>query len=119
VRVPVGDGHEWAVTAVTASSGSATLVYSRGKARPGYEMSLTAEWHVVPAAAGSAASAAARGTLDIGELADANGEDVFEAGSWRVAVTSGDAGKYAGVARARERDVREALRRWVETLKGL
>jgi hypothetical protein len=105
----------WAVTRVTQSGGSATIVFSRGRAKPGFEMSVTAEWQLTAADGAPGEQPHAAGTLVIDELADSNGGEVFE--TWRVELTRGDAGKYAPLARAREDDVRGVLRRWAEALK--
>ena len=80
----------------------------RGKAKPGYECSVTLAWTLD--------GLAADGTLALTEISDTD-SDVW--GDAVVAVTTGDAAPAARAVRGAYATLRAALREWAEELKAL
>jgi hypothetical protein len=120
------------VVSVPKCDGSVTLVFSRGKAKPGFEVNaeLSYEVHPTPSeAAGADAEGAAvpigAGSLHFEELSDSEGSDMFA--SWRVDVTSFNEAAAGGVKqdalrrliRDRVEEFRLLFRDWVEAVKKL
>lgn len=121
------------VTAVPHCEGSVSLVFSRGKAKPGFELAVRLDVEVLGAGADAAdAAAIGSGTLHFTDVSDSEGSDIW--GSWRVDVASFDtvaavgAGGGAPLAsrealaallRARADVFRGLFAEWVEGVKGL
>lgn len=101
------------VRKVKSCSGSATLVFSRGKVKPGFELKLTAEWEAV----NEGGDVLANGEVEFPEIADYNGGDVeFNV----TAEGSGDAVRAAKTALEKSSEQFVAIvAAWTETLKTL
>ena len=110
---------ELRLTAVTAVSGTATLVFSRGRAKPGYEATVALAWE----AADATGARAAGGALHCVDVSDVEGADVWA--SWRVAVDDVAAGAgaskdaVAAAARGLAEPLRAFFREWAEGLAKL
>lgn len=120
------------ISAVPKCEGEASLAFSRGKARPGFELAVELSFEVIPADSaglGEGAAVVSAGTIKIEELAD-HDSDLF--GGWSVVVKADDHndGACGGVTRDALRgaiktsafadDLRSLLREhWIEALKKL
>lgn len=117
----VTGGYTIAVVDVPTCDGTVTVVYSRGKPRPGYEVSLKVAWSIAPAAAAADAPTLASGTVAMADVSDTEGSDMF--GSFRVETASATAPLEAPAASRLLKDATEAfraaLRDWVEAVKAL
>ena len=104
---------------VTTITGSATLVFSRGRAKPGYEVTLALAWEAVDAAG----SHAADGTLHFVDVSDVEGSDIWA--SWRVTVDNvapaagAEKTAVATSARGLAEPLRAFFREWAEGLAKL
>jgi hypothetical protein len=114
-------GAPWALrlAGVSALTGSATLVFSRGRAKPGYELCVTLGWEATDAAGGRAAA----GTAAFTDVSDVEGADVWA--SWRVAVDDVAPGAaaakdaVAAAVRARADAFRDVFKEWAAGLAAL
>jgi hypothetical protein len=113
----------WSVTAVPECTGSVTVVFVRGKARPGFEISLRVSWRL----AGADGSEVASGAIACDDVSDAEGASVW---GRKPAVTVTSAGAAAGgvttaaawrgaVEASALPVLRAALLRWAEALPTL
>jgi hypothetical protein len=132
------------VVKVPKCAGTATLVFSRGKCKPGFEVELKVKWHIVradaaaaaaataaaaaaaaagddddadsaPAASAAAAAPLARGSATWAEVADYNGSDH----AWEVAAEGAAADAARRVVARAKAAFDGALAAWVEGLKAL
>lgn len=85
-----------------AASGTATLIFSRGKVKPGFEMGLTADWVLLQA---EGEVQLARGSVSLEEIEDSQGSDCF--GSMAVKAYSAEG--MAGDSSAAVRVVKESV----------
>jgi hypothetical protein len=117
IRMAASDGLVLNIVAVTRCEGAATLIYSRGRAKPGYEYNLAAKWELVHT---SDAALSAAGLLELYDIADSE-SDVFS--RLRVAVDFTAAGveksRCEKIVRDASDDLRSAIRTWAEMLKQL
>lgn len=119
--VPGMDGASLSVTEVSIEGGSVSLVFCRGKIKPGFELEVTLDYSIKPA---GEEEEIARGALRFAEVADEQGSDVFDtmhvsvsfAASTRPGVTVEAVRK--ALASLKER-FREAFRAWLEGTKAL
>ena len=81
LSLPLARGTSLRVSAVERAEGSASLVWSRGRARPGYELTVALRWTLHAAAAGAPA---ASGSAGFDGVSDSEGDDVWAA--WRLVV---------------------------------
>lgn len=112
-----GSEYTLSVTAVPTCSGTVTLVFCRGKAKPGYEMNVTASWQLADAAS----SAVASGSVTFVDLCDSEGSDMFARLSVECTDASGSLDKSGARTTALRgaEPFRQALREWVESLKSM
>jgi len=115
----------WSVTDVTECSGGVNVVYVRGKARPGFELTLKVAWRL--SASGDGGEVAS-GHVSCNDVSDAEGSNVWGAKPAVTASVSSAASASGCVTAASLRAaveacglpaLRDALRRWVETLPAL
>lgn len=117
LRMAVSDGLNLQFTSVSRCDGVATLIYSRGRAKPGYEYQLVAKWELVSTADNSLS---ASGSVELYDIADSD-SDVFARMKVTVEYTVGgvDRGRCEKVVRDTSDDLRMAIRTWAEMLKKL
>jgi hypothetical protein len=110
-------GHHIVVPAVDKCDGTVTVVFSRGKARPGFEVSLRFDWHLVEHP--SSDLPVAKGSVSIDDISDSEGSEVFG----RMMVDCQEAEGAIDKASAKQcvtastEAIRELLRAWVEAVK--
>jgi hypothetical protein len=117
IRMAASDGLHLNFTEVRRCEGTATVIYTRGRARPGYEYQLTAKWELVNTADNSLS---ASGLVELFDIADSDA-DVF--GRMRVGVEFAALGvdrtRCEKVVRDTSDDLRSAIRAWAGMLKTL
>jgi Activator of Hsp90 ATPase, N-terminal len=119
------------ITGVPKCDGEASLAFSRGKARPGFELAVDLSFEVIPgiSSASEEVMAVSAGTIKIEELAD-HESDLFESWSVSIKTDAHDEGACGGVSKdslksaiktsAFAEDLRTLFRdHWVEALKKL
>ena len=117
IRMAASDGLHLNFVEVKRCEGNATVIYSRGKARPGYEYSLTAKWDLINTLDNTLS---AQGVVDLYDIADSE-SDCF--GRMKVSVDYATAGvdrlRCEKVVKDASDDLRQAIRSWAEMLKKL
>ena len=117
IRMAASDGLILNFVSVARCEGVATLIYSRGRARPGYEYNLAARWELRHTAD---SSLSASGLLELYDIADSE-SDVFSRLRVTVDVTAAGVDKLRceKIVRDASDDLRSAIRTWAEMLKQL
>lgn len=118
LQAPASSGFTLVVSEVTTCDGTVSLVFSRGKAKPGFEISLRVEWQLLPAG-GEGGEAVASGHAFMDDISDSEGSDVF--GRMSVECTTASEPLDRATARAsvqaNAEAFRKVLREWVEAVK--
>lgn len=117
VRMAASDGLQLSIVEVQRCEGVATVIYSRGRARPGYEYNLSARWELVNTVD---ATLAASGGVELYDIADSD-SDVFSRMKVGVgyAAPGVDKTRSEKVVRDAADDLRLAIRTWAEMLKKM
>lgn len=97
-----------AITAVEKCNGDCTIVWSRGKKKIGYDLSIAAEFE------GEHNGVKAHGIVDIPEFADSNGYDVDDV-TINIKMKEGKDGSNNSEAQAA---VKEAMKKQVKTIRA-
>lgn len=101
---------------VTKCDGSVNLVFSRGKAKPGFEINLSMKWEL-----GEEGHPPATGTASIPEISDTEGSDYFT--RLVVECVSADAPLDRASAKRMVENAknafREALQSWCDAVKSM